>query len=146
MWYLRNFLILPDVKLSKEQQSNAKAAKSKSKKEKKGVFGFFKGLFNKKNKTATDSTSLQAPVNAEDDFDYVDEDELPPGTTAIEPETQKKKGAFSFLKKKDKAADTADPSVPAEKTKRKKKEKKVKAEDPKPDEEKEKKEEDDDGF
>jgi len=141
MWYLRNFLILPDVKLSKEQQSNAKGS-GKSKKEKKGVFGFFKGLFNKKNKDAVDSTSLQAPVQAEDDFDYVDEDELPPGTTAIEPETQKKKGAFSFLKKKDKAA-TTDTGTPAEKPKKKKKEKKVKTEEAKPEEEKK---DDDDGF
>jgi hypothetical protein len=139
MYYLRDYLILPDVKLSKEQQSQAKAKKNK-----KGVFGFFKGLFKKKNKAATDSTDLQAPVKSSDDFDYVDEDELPEGTNAIEPVTEKKKGIFSFLKKKDKPAGTVDPNAPAEKPKRKKKEKKVKAEDPKPEEEKKK--DADDGF
>ncbi len=140
MWYLRDYLILPDVKLSKEQQSQARATKEK--KNKKGVFGFFKKLFKKKNKNATDSTNLQAPVKSSDDFDYVDEDALPPGTNAIEPVSKKKKGIFSFLKKKDKPAGTADPNAPAEKPKRKKKAKKVKAEDPKPEEEKK----EDDGF
>ncbi len=139
MYYLRNYLILPDVKLSKEQQSQAKAAKAK-----KGVFGFFKRLFKKKKKDATDSTNLEPPVKAADDFDYVDEEDLPPGTNAIEP-VEKKKGIFSFLKKKNKAVTPTDPTAPVEeKKKRKKKEKKVKTEDPKPEEEKKKDE--DDGF
>lgn len=138
MYYLRNYLILPDVKLSKEQQSGAKAAKAK-----KGVFGFLKGLFKKKKKDAVDSTTLQAPVKADDDFDYVDEEDLPTGTNAIEP-VEKKKGIFSFLKKKNKTATPVDPTAPVEeKKKRKKKEKKVKAEEPKPEEEKK---EEDDGF
>ena len=142
MYYLRNYLILPDVKLSKEQQSQANG--SKAKKEKKGVFGFFKRLFKKKKKDAADSTNLQAPVKSSDDFDYVDEEDLPPGTNAIEP-VEKKKGIFSFLKKKDKPVTPTDPTAPAEeKPKRKKKAKKVKAEDPKPEEEKKK--EEDDGF
>lgn len=138
MYYLRNYLILPDVKLSKEQQSGAKAAKAK-----KGVFGFLKGLFKKKKKDAVDSTTLQAPVKADDDFDYVDEEDLPTGTNAIEP-VEKKKGIFSFLKKKNKTATPVDPTAPVEENKkRKKKEKKVKAEEPKPEEEKK---EEDDGF
>jgi hypothetical protein len=138
MWYLRDYLILPDVKLSKEKQGNANGTKSKKKKA--GIAAFFKGLFNKKNKDAPDSTALQAPVKAEDDFDYVDEDEeLPPGTTAIEPEAQKK---GLFKKKKDKAA-TTDGTAPEEKPKRKKKDKKAKSEDPKPQEDKKS---DDDGF
>ncbi len=143
MWYLRDFLILPDVKLSKEKQGESKA--SKTKKQKKGVFGFFKGLFKKKNKEATDTTDLQAPVKSSDDFDYVDEDALPPGTTAIEPEAKKKKGAFSFLKKKDKsAAAPKDGTAPTkEKPKRKKKTKKTPAEETK---QEEKKKEEDDGF
>src|SRR6478609_5641586 len=57
IWYLRDYLILPDVRLSKENQNNAKGTKSK--KGKVGIAAFFKGLFNKKNKDATDSTALQ---------------------------------------------------------------------------------------
>lgn len=143
MWYLRDYLILPDVALSKQKQEAAKNGKSG--KNKKGIAGFFKGLFKKKKKDASDTTNLQAPVKSSDDFDYVDEEELPPGTTAIEPEGKQKKGAFSFLKKKDKtAANPTDGTAPTEeKPKRKKKEKKVKTEEPKPEE---KKKDEDDGF
>jgi hypothetical protein len=141
MWYLRDYLILPDVKLSKQQQSEAKATKAK----KKGLFGFIKGLFKKKNKDATDTTELLAPVKSSDDFDYVDEDALPPGTTAIEPESKQKKGAFSFLKKKNKTVATpTDGTAPVEeKSKRKKKTKKTPSEEAKPEE---KKKDEDDGF
>ncbi len=142
MWYLRDYLILPDVKLSKEKQSEAN---STSKKAKKGVFGFLKGLFKKKKKDVVDSAAI-APVKSSDDFDYVDEDALPPGTNAIEP-VKKKKGIFSFLKKKNKTPNPVDPATPAEeKPKRKKKAKKVKTEEPKKVEEEEKKKEEDDGF
>jgi hypothetical protein len=144
MYYLRDYLILPDVKLSKESQEAA-GKSAKGKKAKKGIFSFFKGLFKKKNKAATDSTNLQAPVKSSDDFDYVEEDVLPPGTTAIEPKAKEKKGIFSFLKKKNKAVAPPDLNAPAEeKPKKKRKVKKVKAEDPKPEEEKKK--EEDDGF
>ncbi len=144
MYYLRDYLILPDVKLSKEKQSQEASGKSaKGNKAKKGVFGFFKGLFKKKNKEVPDSTN-QAPIKSSDDFDYVDEDALPPGTTAIEPKA-KKKGLFSFLKKKDKAVTPTDSNAPVEeKPKKKKKVKKSKVEDAKPEEEKKK--EEDDGF
>ena len=143
MWYLRDYLILPDVRLSKERQSEAKT--NKATKEKKGIFAFFKGLFKKKNKDVIDSTDLQVPTKSADDFDYVDEDALPPGTTAIEPEVKQKKGIFSFLKKKDKtAANPTDTTAPTEeKPKRKKKAKKSSADEPKPEE---KKKSEDDGF
>jgi hypothetical protein len=146
MWYLRDYLVLPDVRLA--QQTNAEQKASKKAK-KKGVFGFFKNLFKKKDKkTAADSTAVQAPVESDDDFDYVDEDEQTQAQPVPE-EPQKKKGLFSFLKKKDKTAQPGGSVLPEDeppaKKKKEKKPKKVK-EEPKKDEEEEKKTDEDDGF
>lgn len=122
MWYLRNYLILPDVRLAKMQQMGGEGAKSaKGKKEKKGIKGFFKNLFKSK-KEKSDTTELLPPPKEE--FDFVD-------TTAVEntagPGLQQekkaeKKGFFSFLKKdKDKAT---TPKQPADKPKEKRNKKK----------------------
>lgn len=132
MWYLRDYLVLPDVRLAQQGQAQQKAdAANAGKKKKKGFFGFFKNLFKKKDKKqATDSTTLQPTTPADgDEFDYVDEDEQQkPAPTLIEP--VKKKGPFSFLKRKNK---NKSPDQPAEevapteeKPARKKKEKKAK--------------------
>src|SRR5688500_15835581 len=72
MWYLRDHLVLPDVKLAKLQQGKARQnevkekekQKKKKKKEKKG--GFFKNLFKKKTKEA-DSTAVPPPPREEFD-------------------------------------------------------------------------------
>src|SRR5690606_37216004 len=49
MWYLRDVLVLPDVRLAQLQASEeGKAAKEKGKKG--GIKGFFKNLFKKKEK------------------------------------------------------------------------------------------------
>ncbi len=138
MWYLRHYLVLPDVKLANQQQ--LEAAKEAGKKAKKG--GFFKNLFKKKKKAASDSASLQTPVKADDDFDFIDEaDEGRDVETSATEIPTKKKGFFSFLSKKDKPAKA--PKEPKEKRVKEKKEKKGKeeaADEKKPDDD------DDDGF
>jgi len=158
MWYLRDFLVLPDVRLAKLQQQggNGEGKGANAKKEKKGFFGFFKNLFKRKNKEKIDSTTLQTPVKTEDDFDYVDtvQTEKP----SVETAQPKKKGFFSFLKRKDKVdkpeeqVQEADDAVTVEKPAKKKKEKKKKqkkGDDTTPEEvapEQKKEEEKDDGF
>ena len=148
MWYLRDYLVLPDVRLAKmgggEKSGDGKA----SKKEKKGFFGFFKNLFgkNKKKDAAVDSTAIKAPVQPdEDDFDYVDEDEQLKAQQPQQPQPEEKKGGF-LKKKKNKPADDTAPTE--EKPAKKKKQKKVKEkkEEVPPEEEKPAEEEDDDGF
>ncbi len=135
MWYLRNNLVLPDVRLSQLQQKAEKEAAGKapkSTKKKKGFLGFFKNLFKKKDKEAADTTELQSPPKpADDDFDYIDEADSTQQQDSVKAEQPKKKGAFSFLKKKDKpSVSYVDPAPVEEKPKRKKKEKKRKNETP----------------
>jgi hypothetical protein len=148
MWYLRDYLVLPDVRLAHINQGNdgGNGKAGSAKKEKKGFFGFFKGLFKKKKKEApVDSAALKAPVKSEHDFDYVDEDEQLKAQQAQQQASPKKekKGPFSFLKKKDKGS-----TPPAEKKKKEKKEKekKPKEEAPPVVDEKEKKADDEGGF
>jgi hypothetical protein len=146
MWYLRRNLVLPDVRLAQVMQSEDKATKKK--KEKKG---FFRNLFKRKKKEPIDSTAIEVPVKSDDDFDYVDEDEAARPQTNVPAEPAKKKGVFSFLKKKDKTAQSETDKAPTkEKQKRKKKEKKerkpeedAKSEELKPEEEAK---EEEDGF
>ncbi|HTJ49747.1 MAG TPA: hypothetical protein VL443_09860 [Cyclobacteriaceae bacterium] len=128
MWYLRANLVLPDVKLAKQQ--GEKEAREEKQKSKKGFFGFFKNLFKKKKKEKVDTTTV-VPVKGEHDFDYVD-------TTAVKPvakqETvKKKKGLFSIFSRKNKKEKVApdnskavkeeDAVAPEEKPKKKKKKK-----------------------
>lgn len=138
MWYLRDYLVLPDVRLAHNNPGGGADGKAgKAKKEKKGFFGFFKNIFKKKNKEApVDSAAQKAPVRAEDDFDYVDEDEQLKAQQQQEQQSapKEKKGPLSFMKKKKK--DQAPTEKPAKK-KKEKKEKKPKEEAP-PVEEKQK--------
>lgn len=138
MWYLRDVLLLPDAKLAQQgaQEEGKSPGEGKTKKEKKGLKGFFAGLFKKKDKSKLeqDSTLNETPVQ-EEDYGYDDFEGKPKDSTAVQspspsaqeqkqqPAAKQKKG-FSFLKKKDKSA-----------TKTKKEDK-----DPA------KKEDDDDGF
>lgn len=155
MWYLRNNLVLPDVRLSQLQQKAEKetAGKApKATKKKKGFLGFFKNLFKKKNKEVADTTEAQPPPKPEDDFDYIDEADSTQQQDSVKAEQPRKKGAFSFLKKKDKPSvsyvnPTAAPIE--EKPKKKKREKKRKNEIPVEENEEELKEEEkkaEDGF
>ncbi len=127
MWYLRDQLVLPDVKLAKLGQGKGEGGDGKGggKKEKKGLKGFFKNLFKKKPKEETDSLDqLNAP---KEEFDFVDttatEDQPIPGVTA-EPKPLKSKEKKGLFKKKDKKDKNATQQKDADK----------------------KKEEDDDGF
>ena len=111
MWYLRNALVLPDVRLSQIQQSaQDAAANAKSKTTKKGFFGFFKNLFKKKEKEAADSTDQQSRPAPIDDFDFVENDSIrqhqQDSIRAAQP--AQKKGAFSILKKKNKKKDSEE--------------------------------------
>lgn len=130
MWYLRDVLVLPDVKLAKMAQEGEGGGTGGKAKEKKGLRGFFKNLFKKKNKDEVDSASLVQPPKEEFDFvDTLSQAEVPqPGQVQDEPKAPKKKGGLF-----------------------KKKEKKVKppkkdAKKPEEEEETPKKEDEDDGF
>ena len=124
MWYLRNYLILPDTKLAMLQNATKENA---AKKEKKGFFGFFKNLFKKKHKDEVDSSTLK-PVKSEDDFDYIDTTEV--AKPVVQQAAPKKKGVFSFLKKdkskkpKPKKENQQEAVTPEEKPEKKKKDKK----------------------
>lgn len=143
MWYLRDWLVLPDVKLAQLQGNNKDNESSKSgKKQKKGIKGFFKNLFKKKEKVPVDTTTQEAPIEkSEFDFDYGDDVEATQPTEAEAPD--EKKGGLSFLKK-DKSKKEKSPKEPKPEKVKKEKAKKPKQEDAEPVEEK--KEEADDGF
>ena len=91
MWYLREYLVLPDVRLAQKQQAGeAREAGKKKKKEKKGkkdrqgLKGFFKNLFKKKPET---QDTLQTAPPPQEEFDFIDVDTLtqaepPPGRPA----------------------------------------------------------------
>jgi hypothetical protein len=144
MWYLRKSLVLPDVKLAQHMQQQQQA---EARKEKKGIKGFFRNLFKRKNKEAPDSLEM-APKPTEE-FDYVDENEVEAPVVKPAEEPVKKKGLF---KKKESEAKGDIPATSGGKTeesgKKKKKEKKEKK--PKETKPKEdgapKEEDDDDGF
>jgi len=105
MWYLRDVLLLPDAKLA-QQGEDEKGKDGSEKKEKKGIKGFFKNLFKKKDKTRLppDSTLNVAPVQ-EEDYGYDDFEGKAKDSTAVQTQSQQapaskpKKGIFSFLKK-----------------------------------------------
>jgi hypothetical protein len=110
MWYLRDYLVLPDVRLAKIQQGSEKNRDAKEKKakkkEKKGLKGFFKNLFKKKPKES-DSTAVPAPPKEE--FDFIDADTLTQTPPVEDPDA--KKGFFSAKKKKSKNKENSDPAV-----------------------------------
>lgn len=129
MWYLRDALVLPDVRLAQMQGKwEEEAAAREAKKEKKG---FFRNLFRKKKKdieeVPADTLQLQPEIErSEFDFEY-NENEVPEEPVA-QPEVKKKKGVFSFLKKdKTKEAKTSNgPAVEQPRQKKEKKPRKVK--------------------
>lgn len=132
MWYLREILVLPDIRLTKQNEAEAKNASTKEAKKKKGIGGFFKNIFKKKDKSTLVQDSVQN-IQQEEDYGYDDFEGKPRDSTQVNqvnaPQQPQKKGFFSFLK-------------------RKKKDKPVKKEEPaKKEEEPVKKEEDEnDGF
>jgi hypothetical protein len=140
MWYLRDYLILPDVRIARMSQ-NAKVEAAKA--EKKGIKGFFKNLFKKKKKNEEVDSAALAPPPQEDEFDYVDEDTLQTQAAPAPPAPAKKKGLFSFMKKdKSKTTPKSRDAAPADKPKKEKKKKEAPVKKDEPAEEEEK----DDGF
>ena len=93
LWYLKEYLVYPDVRLMQEQE--ARAAQAKDAKEEKP--GFFKRLFGgKKNKE--DDTVFDVATNATDIEEQGDQ-------------PKKKKGLFNFgKKKKSKDQELKDPN------------------------------------
>lgn len=118
MWYLKDILVLPDVKLTKEKQEAAKKDAVKEKKQKKGIRGFFNKLFKKKDKSKLTQDSTQNLKTEQEDYGYDDFEGKPRDSTAAAQPTEqvkpspKKKGMFSFLKKdkKEPKKKEADPA------------------------------------
>ncbi|NOS91291.1 MAG: hypothetical protein HOP30_05180, partial [Cyclobacteriaceae bacterium] len=99
MWYFRNVLVLPDVRIAMEGAAAEGKAPEKAK-EKKGFMGFFKNMFKKKPK---------GPVKPETVV------QNPSDSTAVTPETpKKKKGLLGMFKKKPKEDSAAQQKKEAE--------------------------------
>jgi hypothetical protein len=131
MWYLRDAIVLPDVKLAKMQQGEEGGGKKSEKKKKKGGV---KNLFKKKPKEEVDSTALQRPPAEE--FDFIDEaDTLSQAEIPQPGQKEEKKGVFG--KKKT-------PDEKPKKSRDKKRKKKADKPEAKPTEKKQ--EDEDDGF
>lgn len=102
MWYLRDYLVLPDVRLAQQQQSSEGREAGKRKKgrkdkqERQGLKGFFKNLFKKKPKA--DSTQAAPPPPAEE-FDFIDSDTLTQ-IDAPAPPPQTRKGILASRRTK----------------------------------------------
>jgi hypothetical protein len=129
MWYLREYLVLPDVKLSRmardEDDQAASGKSTKGKKKERG--GFFKNLFKKKKKEPVDTTQQVAPAQVQDfseGFEERDEEGSELDTLSGQripldepkPEaTPKKKKTKTKKKKEPKPAATTTPKEPAKK-------------------------------
>jgi hypothetical protein len=134
MWYLRDAIVLPDVRIAKMQQENAGKGgdDKKAPKEKRGLKGFFRNLFKKKSKDEVDSTALQKPQ--EEEFDFIDEADTTSRAEVPQPGQETKTKEKKIKKKKDKSSRKKEQPV----------DDKV---EPKPADKKDKKKEDeDDGF
>ena len=93
LWYLKEYLVYPDVRLMQEQEMRA----ANPEEAKEGKQGFFKRLFGGK-KSKKEETEFDVETNATD----IDEGDQPEG--------KKKKGLFNFgKKKKSKDTELKDP-------------------------------------
>jgi hypothetical protein len=82
MWYLKDILVLPDVKLAKQKEEASKKETQKEAKKKKGLRGFFNKLFKKKDKSKLDQDSAQN-VKSEEDYGYDDFEGKPKDSTSV---------------------------------------------------------------
>lgn len=97
MWYFRDILVLPDVKLAMEESQNEKSGGTTAK-TKQGFFQKLKGLFKKKPKAKNDSTEVvKEEINPTDSTST-------PSKPAV---AKKKKGFGGIFGKKSKAPVTA---------------------------------------
>ncbi len=93
MWYFRNVLVLPDVRIAMEGAAAEGMAPAETK-QKKGFVGFFKNLFKKKPKEPAKAEAVEPNPN---------------DSTAVAPETpKKKKGLLGMFKKKPKKDPAAE--------------------------------------
>lgn len=116
MWYLREYLVLPDVKLARNQQNAKKDDEGKEAKKKKG--GFFKNLFRKKDRKKDqmeEDAKPAGPKTDEEEFDFIDDNEVADAPSDSTASPEKKNGLFGRKKKSAQPA-----SEPQEKPKRKK--------------------------
>jgi hypothetical protein len=123
MWYLRDAIVLPDIRLA-QHQGAADDEEATATKEKKGIAGFFKNLFKKKEKKddiPADSTEMEPAVErSEYDLDYVEGEE----PVVEEPTEVKKEKKGLFRKKTKDEGKVSSGSQPAGKAKKEKKPKK----------------------
>lgn len=102
MWYLKDYLVLPDVRIARNKGKGGDEEGEEADGEKGGKKkGFFRNLFKKKKKEEPTEEAPPRPATEEEEFDYIEEDEqgVPPAP-ADEPKEEKKKGLFG--RKKDK--------------------------------------------
>lgn len=115
MWYLKDVLVLPDVKLLREKEEAGKKEAAKEKKQKRGIRGFFNKLFKKKDKSNLQDSTQNLKTDDED-YGYDDFEGKQRDTTNVAEPTEKpapkKKGIFSFMKKdkKEPAKKEPDPA------------------------------------
>jgi hypothetical protein len=112
MWYLRDVLLLPDVKLAREQQEGGDKDEAAPNGRKKGKGA--KGLFRKKqNEQPADTTELEQPPG--DEFDYVDQPDTTSQAEIPQPKPKKDKKGLFGKKKKETNPKTPPKSDPAKK-------------------------------
>jgi hypothetical protein len=110
LWYLRDVLVLPDVRLAK-MQAEEKEAEAKKKK---GIKGFFGNLFKKKKKVEEEQDVPEQKYSPDqDEYNFDEFDDRPADSTAIaEPiKTKKKFSPFGKKKKSPKPAKTTKPKT-----------------------------------
>jgi hypothetical protein len=114
MWYLRDVLLLPDVKLARAQQAKGDGGDEESGTPSKKK----KGLFSKKQKQQeqlADTTELEQP--GEEEFDYVDQPDTTSQAEIPQPQQKatEKKGLFGKKKVKEKKPQKTQPKDDAKK-------------------------------
>jgi hypothetical protein len=122
MWYLREVLVLPDVRIAREQAEESEKTAAKTKKEKKGISGFFSKLFGKKKRKGDEELPPAKVVSEEDEYqlDFNDLDNpRPDSARQVDAETaqpvKKKKGLFSKTKKEKPAKIKTEQKPPVKK-------------------------------
>jgi hypothetical protein len=136
MWYFRDILVLPDVKLGMEaakEDKDGTGTAATEKKTKQSFFSKLKGLFKRKAKHKQDSTELKSAVPQEENYDTEVDSTAVQAQTQVQPQSavtkdtpkpEKKKSGGLFGKKKNKDSNPkVDATPPVKKPEAKKDEK-----------------------
>jgi hypothetical protein len=110
LWYLRDVLVLPDVRLAKMQAE----AKEEEAKKKKGIKGFFSNLFKKKKKVDEEQELPEQKYSPDqDEYNFDEFDDRPADSTVVTepPKTKKKFSLFGKKTKSPKPAKTTKPKT-----------------------------------